>query len=440
MTDPSKEQSSFINWFRDSSPYIHAHRKKTFVIFFGGEAVQSEFFAHHLHDFALLNSLGIRLVLVHGIRPQIEQRLKKNNHPSIFVDPYRITDHTALQYVKESVGTVRVEIEALLSMGLANSPMSGAKIKVSSGNFITAKPIGVLNGTDFCSTGKIRRIDSAAINAQLHNNTVILISPIGYSPSGEVFNLSAEEVATEVAIALQADKLILMTENNCLNNTDQQLIPQLTISEANALLKKSQNNAIKPSLTAAIKACQGNVNRVHLINCHLEGALLLELFSRNGVGTLISANSYEKLRAANTHDIPGILELIRPLEAENKLIKRSREHLEIDIGNYSILERDGLIIGCIALNTFPDTTLAEVACLAVHPNYQHTARGQQLLTHALTQAKQKGIFQVIVFSTQTTHWFIEQGFQEIDLTSIPEIGIKPQQIERNAKILHKKTP
>ncbi len=437
MTEPSKTQSSFINWFRDSSPYIHAHREKTFVIFFGGESVQSKFFANHLHDFALLNSLGIRLVLVHGIQPQIEHRLKKNNLPSSFVGPYRITDQTTLQYVKESVGVVRAEIEALLSMGLANSPMSGAKIKVSSGNFITAKPIGVLNGTDFCSTGKIRRIDHTAISNQLHNNTVILISPIGYSPSGEVFNLSAEEVATEVAIALQADKLILMTENNCLNNTDQQLIPQLTVSEATALLKQPQHDAIKPSLTAAIKACQENINRVHLINCHLEGALLLELFSRNGAGTLISANSYEKLRTANTHDIPGILELIRPLEAENKLITRSREHLEIDISNYSILERDGLIIGCIALNTFSNTMLAEIACLAVHPNYQHAARGQQLLTHTLSQAKQKEISQVIAFSTQTTHWFIEQGFNEISATEIPEIGIKPQQIERKAKILIK---
>ncbi|MEO1895324.1 MAG: amino-acid N-acetyltransferase, partial [Methylococcales bacterium] len=253
----------------------------------------------------------------------------------------------------------------------------------------------------------------------------------------DVFNLSAEAVATDVAIALQADKLILMTEENCLNETTQQLIPQLTVSEASAFLTKASNHSLKPSLTAAIKACEENVDRVHLINRHLEGGLLLELFSRNGVGTLISANSYEKLRTATTHDIPGILDLIRPLEAENKLIKRSREHIEIDIENYSILERDGLIIGCIALNTFPNTTIAEVACLAVHPNYQHAARGQQLLSHTLTQAKQKKLRQVIAFSTQSSHWFFEHGFLEVDLASIAEIGIKPQQIERKAKILHK---
>lgn len=437
MPEPLTQQASFINWFRDSSPYIHAHRNKTFVIFFGGESVQSKSFANHVHDFALLNSLGIRLVLVHGIRPQIEQRLKKNNQHSTFVGPHRITDSTTLQYVKESAGHARVEIEALLSMGLANSPMSGAKIKVTSGNFVTAKPIGILKGTDFCFTGRVRRIDSTAINAHLQNHNVVLISPIGYSPTGEVFNLSAEEVATDVAIALQADKLILMTEENCLNETTQHLIPQLTVSEASVLLTNASDHSLKPSLTAAIKACQKNVDRVHLINRHLEGGLLLELFSRNGVGTLISANSYEKLRTATTHDIPGILELIRPLEAENKLITRSREHIEIDIENYSILERDGLIIGCIALNTFPHTTIAEVACLAVHPDYQHAARGQQLLVHTLTQAKQNKIRQVIAFSTQSSHWFFEQGFLEIDLEAIAEIGIKPQQIERKAKILHK---
>ena len=207
-----ENQNAFVSWFRNSSPYIHAHRNKTFVIFFGGEAVLAEDFDHHVHDFALLSSLGIRLVLVHGIRPQIDQRLSRLNATARFHHNLRVTDDTALQCVKEAAGTVRVEIEALLSMGLANSPMAGSGLKVASGNFVTAKPLGVIDGIDYCHTGEVRRIDSKAIQLQLEQKNVVLLSPIGYSPTGEVFNLSAEQVATAVAAALNAEKLILLTE------------------------------------------------------------------------------------------------------------------------------------------------------------------------------------------------------------------------------------
>ena len=161
-------------------------------------------FEHHVQDFALLNSLDIRLVLVHGIRPQIDERLKKLNTPALFHNNLRITDDLALQCVKEAAGLVRVEIEALLSMGLSNSPMAGSALKVASGNFVTAKPIGVIEGVDYCHTGEVRRIDSLAIHQQLDQDNIVLISPVGYSPSGEVFNLSAEQVATAVSIALKA--------------------------------------------------------------------------------------------------------------------------------------------------------------------------------------------------------------------------------------------
>ncbi|CAG1022943.1 partial amino-acid N-acetyltransferase, partial [Methylococcales bacterium] len=276
---------AFVNWFRNSSPYIHAHRNKTFVISFGGEAVLSADFEHHVHDFALLNSLGIRLVLVHGIRPQIDSRLEKLNIEPQFHNNLRITDDVALQCVKEAAGLVRVDCEALLSMGLANSPMAGSQLKVASGNFITAKPIGVIDGVDYGHTGEVRRIDSTAIHALLADNNIVLMSPIGYSPSGEVFNLSAEQVATAVAIALKAEKLVLLTEQPCAVPNGE-LLQQLTTQEAETFLQQYDDlpNTICLPLKAAIQSCQSGIERVHLIDRHINGALLLELFSRDGVG------------------------------------------------------------------------------------------------------------------------------------------------------------
>ena len=431
------QQQSFINWFRDSSPYIHAHRKRTFVISFGGEAVDDPHFANLVHDIALLNSLGIRLVLVHGIRPQINARLQKLNATSRFNKHLRITDDTALQCVKEAAGLVRVEIEALLSMGLANSPMAGAKIQVVSGNFVTAKPIGVIDGIDYSHTGDVRRVDSAALQQQLEQNRVILISPIGYSPTGEIFNLCAEQVATDVAIALQAEKLVLLTEQNINDPQTGQLILQLTSLQADDLLKQNPNLPVTFSqpISAAIRSCQFGVERVHLINRTQDGALLLELFTRDGLGTLISSTPYEELRTATLNDIAGIIDLITPLEQQGKLIKRSRETLEIEIDDYIVIERDGLVIGCATLHTFSDSRTGEIASFAVHHDYQKADRGDRLLKYILTKAKQNHLHKLFVLSTQTMHWFIERGFQNIEIETLPESINNKYNHQRNSKVL-----
>jgi amino-acid N-acetyltransferase len=434
-----ESQKSFVSWFRDSSPYIHAHRNKTFVISFGGEAVLAEDFDHHVHDFALLNSLGIRLVLVHGIRPQIDQRLDKLNAPARFHKHLRITDELALQCVKEAAGLVRVEIEALLSMGLANSPMAGSGLKVASGNFVTAKPLGVIDGIDYCHTGEVRRIDSTAIHQQLDQNNVVLISPVGYSPSGEVFNLSAEQVATAVAIALKAEKLILLTEQNCCHPDNGEQIQQMTIAEAHAFLQRYHNlpHAISLPLKAAIQSCQAGIERVHLINRVINGALLLELFTRDGAGTLISSTSFEGLRPANLSDIGGILELIKPLEQQGRLAKRSRERIEMEITDYIVIERDGLIIGCTALHPDPHRHVGAIACVAVHPDYRGSARGDRLLEYVYRKARQLHLKKLFVLSTQTVHWFIERGFLASDIDSLPDPLKALYNPQRNSKILCK---
>lgn len=432
-------QHDFVNWFRSSTPYIQAHRNKTFVIYFSGEALLDANFENHIHDFALLSSLGIRLVLVHGLRPQIEQRLSKLNAVPVYHKYIRITDDVALQCVKEAAGMVRVEIEALLSMGLANSPMAGSELNVSSGNFITAKPLGVIDGVDYCYSGEVRRIDSIAIYNQLNQNSVVIISPIGYSPSGEVFNLSSEQVAKEVVIALKADKLILLTEQSCCNPETLEHIQQMTTVEADVFLgqypKISRN--ISVPLKAAIQSCQEGIDRVHLVNRKQNGALLLELFTRDGIGTLISSTAFEELRVATLKDIRGILKLISPLEQQGVLAKRSREKIEIEIANYIVIERDGLIIACIALHTAPECNSGIVACLAVHPDYQGAARGNRLLESVYQKAKSMNIRELFVLSTQTMHWFIERGFVLSELNKLPSQLRTLYNPQRNSKILCK---
>lgn len=426
--------TDFVSWFRNSSPYIHAHRNRTFVIYFSGEMLMDGC-DNLIHDLALLKSLGIRLVLIHGIRPQIDQRLKQYHIDSTFHKNLRVTDDNALQCVKEAAGLVRVEIEALLSMGLSNSPMAGAKIKVASGNFVIAKPLGILEGVDYQHTGQVRRIEYDNIQQLLDHENVVLISPLGYSPSGETFNLAAEQVAKEVAIALQANKLILLTEQSCTEN--QQLIQQMTINEAETFQQNNDiNTTLHSSLDAAIQSCQQGVKRVHLINRHIDGALLLELFTRDGSGTLISADQFEEIRSANLDDIAGILDLIKPLENQGLLVKRSRESLELEINDYIVIERDGLIVGCTALHLINNQS-AEIACLAVHTDYQKSARGGRLLEHLITKAKDQGLNTLFVLSTQTMHWFIEHGFKPTEIDALPEQRKEFYNVERNSKVLYK---
>ncbi len=433
-----------VDWFRQSAPYIHAHRGSTFVILFGGEAVDQDSFAHLIHDIALLESLGVRIVLVHGARPQIEQQLSALKIKSEFADNMRITLHENMPAVEQAVGQVRMSIEAKLSMGLPNTPMAGAAIRVVSGNFITARPYGIRNGIDYCQTGNVRNVDASAIKQHLKKHNVVLISPIGYSPSGEIFNLRAEDVATEVAIELKADKLIFVMENNAVTDRDGKLLQQLNLPQAEGWLKKhrdktaqAENRDTQTHLNNAAHACRSGVKRVHLLSRKTDGALLLELYTRDGVGTLVTAENYEGLRTASIDDIGGIMELISPLEEQGVLVKRSREQLELDINNFTVIERDGMIIACAAMFSFAKTGAAELACLAVHQDYQTQGRGDDLMQHIEWQARKKHMKKLFTLTTQAMHWFIERGFNECSADDLPMEKKSLYNYQRNSKILCK---
>jgi amino-acid N-acetyltransferase len=430
--------TEFVRWFRASTPYIHAHRGRTFVVSFGGEALAQGAFAELAHDFALFNSLGVRLVLVHGVRPQVEQRLQMRGAELRYEQGLRITDGVALECVKEAVGAARLDIEALLSMGLANSPMAGVRIRVASGNFVVAKPLGVRGGVDFGHTGEVRRVDAEGLRCKLEQGDVVLLSPIGYSPTGEIFNLSAEEVATAVAIALRADKLLLLTEQDCRNHLAAGEIRQLTLREAEQLLQTGGlAPEIAPHLRAATTACKAGVERAHLLNRRIEGAILLELFTRDGVGVLVSAAPFEEVRPATINDVGGILDLIKPLEDSGVLVKRSRERLEMEIEDYSVIERDGAVIACAALHGFPEDGMAELACLALHNDYRGDKRGERFLAYLENRAKSLALKKLFVLTTLTAQWFHEHGFEPADLGDLPMSRQALYNYRRNSKVLIK---
>jgi amino-acid N-acetyltransferase len=411
---------SFVRWFRQVAPYLHAFRGRTFLVAFGGEMfAERARFASFIHDVSILAALGIRLVLVHGARPQIEAELKTRGIRSRYVQGLRVTDERALQAVKEAAGVLRVEIEALLSQGLPNSPMAGAQIRVASGNYITAQPIGVRKGTDFQFTGAVRKVDAAGIARRLDAGEVVLVPPLGYSPTGEVFNLAWEDVAEGVAVALKADKLLMYTDRLPADRKGE-VVAELTAQEAEGLLKKEGlSTSTSRVMEHAVRAVKGGVARGHIVTRRATGSLLLELFTHTGVGTMITAATVEKLRPARIDDVQGMLALIEPLEADGTLVKRSRELLESEIGNFLVVEHDAVIVGCAALYPFKEEKSAEFACLAVAEGYRDAGYGEDLLKACEERAKNMRIRRLFALTTHAAHWFLEQGFRAGDVAALP---------------------
>ena len=432
--------ADFVAWFRSVAPYVNAFRGRTFVFAFGGEVVADGKFVELTHDFNLLASLGVRLVLVHGARPQIEQHLARNHLDDTYHHGIRMTDVETMQCVKEAVGRVRVEIEALLSMGLANSPMANADIRVAGGNFITAQPIGVINGVDLMHTGCVRKVDSDAIHQRLAYNEVVLLSPLGYSPTGEAFNLTLEDVATATAIALDADKLVFLMDTDGVQDKKGTLLKDLTIAQAQEILaaKRKLSDDVGLYLPCAVRACEAGVARAHLISRHTDGAVLQELFSDDGIGTMVVESTLNTLREATIEDVGGILQLLRPLEADGILVRRSRELLEQEIERFVVLEHDRRIIGCAALYPFPDEASAELACLAVDTQYRDRGYGEFVLKHMIIIAQTQGMKKLFVLTTRTAHWFIERSFVETDVSELPAHKKSLYNYQRKSKVFVRK--
>ncbi|HFU0095907.1 TPA: amino-acid N-acetyltransferase [Escherichia coli] len=435
-----ERKTELVEGFRHSVPYINTHRGKTFVIMLGGEAIEHENFSSIVNDIGLLHSLGIRLVVVYGARPQIDANLAAHHHEPLYHKNIRVTDAKTLELVKQAAGTLQLDITALLSMSLNNTPLQGAHINVVSGNFIIAQPLGVDDGVDYCHSGRIRRIDEDAIHRQLDSGAIVLMGPVAVSVTGESFNLTSEEIATQLAIKLKAEKMIGFCSSQGVTNDDGDIVSELFPNEAQARVEAQEekgdyNSGTVRFLRGAVKACRSGVRRCHLISYQEDGALLQELFSRDGIGTQIVMESAEQIRRATINDIGGILELIRPLEQQGILVRRSREQLEMEIDKFTIIQRDNTTIACAALYPFPEEKIGEMACVAVHPDYRSSSRGEVLLERIAAQAKQSGLSKLFVLTTRSIHWFQERGFTPVDIDLLPESKKQLYNYQRKSKVL-----
>ncbi|EJU0897046.1 amino-acid N-acetyltransferase [Escherichia coli] len=435
-----ERKTELVEGFRHSVPYINTHRGKTFVIMLGGEAIEHENFSSIVNDIGLLHSLGIRLVVVYGARPQIDANLAAHHHKPLYHKNIRVTDAQTLELVKQAAGTLQLDITARLSMSLNNTPLQGAHINVVSGNFIIAQPLGVDDGVDYCHSGRIRRIDEDAIHRQLDSGAIVLMGPVAVSVTGESFNLTSEEIATQLAIKLKAEKMIGFCSSQGVTNDDGDIVSELFPNEAQARVEAQEkkgdyNSGTVRFLRGAVKACRSGVRRCHLISYQEDGALLQELFSRDGIGTQIVMESAEQIRRATINDIGGILELIRPLEQQGILVRRSREQLEMEIDKFTIIQRDNTTIACAALYPFPEEKIGEMACVAVHPDYRSSSRGEVLLERIAAQAKQSGLSKLFVLTTRSIHWFQERGFTPVDIDLLPESKKQLYNYQRKSKVL-----
>lgn len=428
----------YVNWLRHASPYINAHRDRTFVVMLPGDGIEHPNFSNIVHDLVLLNTLGVQLVVVFGSRPQIEQRLAQLGLSPQYHQDLRITDEATLSCVVDAVGCLRIQLEAALSTDIASTPLQGARLRVTGGNFVTARPIGVLDGVDYQHTGEVRRIDCKGIRRLLDDRSIVLLAPLGYSPTGEVFNLACEDVATRAAIELQADKLVLYGNQPGLLDDAGRLVRELRPQHTAPHIERLKQDYQAELLAAAAQACRGGVRRSHLVSYVDDGALLNELFTRDGYGTLITQEDFEQLREASVDDVGGLIQLITPLEEQGILVRRSRDVLEREIHHFSVIERDGLIIACAALYPIADSQAGELACLAVNPEYRHGGRGDTLLERIEQRARRTGLDTLFVLTTRTAHWFRERGFEPSSVERLPEARALMYNYQRNSKVFEKR--
>ena len=431
--------TELVQWFRQSTPYVTAHRDKTFVIMLDGNTTSSPNFSNIIDDISLLHSLGIKLVIVFGARKQINDALAEAHIAERYHKNIRVTDPKTLHLVKQVVGSLQFDITARLSLRMNNITHNGVP-NVVSGNFVIAQPLGVDDGVDYQLSGKVRKIDSEGIKQQLERNAIVVISPIGVSVTGETFNLAFEELAAQIAIKLKAEKVIGFCEKQGIIDENQQVIADLTLLSAEEHLrqfiaKDAYHSSEARFLQTALEACRNGVKRAHLLSYLEDGSLLQELFSRDGIGTQISLESSEIVRIANIKDIPSLLALIHPLEQQGILVKRSREQLEMEIDHYTIIDRDGVIIACAALNPYFEEKMAEMACVAVHPDYRNSSRGDILLSHIQKRAIALGIKKLFVLTTRTVHWFQERGFEIANVEDLPQEKREKYNYQRRSKIL-----
>ena len=382
--------------------YVPRFRERIFVVAIDGEIVASPNFANILLDLAVLRSLSIKVILVHGAGLQIAQLAAERGVAISNSDGTGITDEVTLKISLEAATNVMNEImQGLTSVDL----------RAAYSNAIIAHPAGILGGVDFLNTGRVERVDTKSLHLFLTEGIIPLVPPIGYDGEGKTFRVNSDAIALEVAEAMQAMKVLYLSSSEGVV-VDGELVGQLSIAEAEDFVKKKRgayDASLLSKLDHAARACRLGVARVHLLNGLRDEALLSEVFSQEGIGTMVYSNEYQQIRRVFKKDVRAVMTLIRQSVDNEELVKRTRADIVVHLEDYWVLELDRNLVGCVALHVYPEHQLAELACLYVHKNYEGEGYGKKLMTFAEQLAAEKGAKQIVALSTQAFNYFQQKG-------------------------------
>ena len=412
--------------------YIPRFRERTFVIAIDGEIIESENFSNLLLDLAVLRSLNIQVVIVHGASHQIAQRAQALGISVSNTNGSGITDAATLRLSLEAANRLTHEImEGLASVDL----------RAVYPNAIIAYPAGILQGVDQLYTGKVERVDTKSLQLFLDQGIIPVLPPLGFDGDGKTYRINSDLVAVEVAEALHAAKIIFLCQAGSLRIGDE-LVRQLSIKEAEEFVKKgrlSDQKSLSLKLESAARACQLGVPRVHLLDGHVNEALLAELFSSEGIGTMVHTNEYQHIRRAMKKDVRRIMSLIRQSVQSEELIHRTRQDILSRLEDYWVLEIDKILVGCIALHPYRESGKAELACLYVSKTNENGGYGRKLMTFIEELARHEGFKEMFALSTQAFVYLQQKGgFQEASPDALPPSRReKYDQSGRHSKVLIK---
>jgi amino-acid N-acetyltransferase len=417
---------------REILRYVPSFRDKLFVISVDGEIVEDEHFATLLLDIALLRSLNIRVILAHGASFQLRRMADEHKVALSNADGTGVTDATTLRLAL----TVANRLTHEILEGLASNDLRAACT-----NAVVAHPAGILRGVDMQFTGKVERIDATFLNLLLEQNIIPVVPPLGFDGEGRTYRVNSDAAALAIALALQASKLIYITAREGIERGGR-LLRQLQVGEAEELHKKHRDE-LQPEMVSKLehgwKACRGGIDRVHILSGRVEEGLLAEVFSSEGVGTLIYANEYQAVRQAIKKDARSIMQLITQSIENEELLKRTRAGIEKQIADYFVFEIDRNPVGCVALHPYPDEGKAELACLAVSAVHENRGIGRKLMNYVEKVARERGFRELFALSTQTFSYFQQKGgFREASPAELPAVRRQQwEQSRRNSRVLIK---
>ncbi len=432
------EMRGQVDLIREVFAYTERFRGSTFVIKFSNEIIDHPDFSQHARDLALLNKAGIRTVIVPGARKRIDEVLERFDTQRHFEKGIRVSSPDSMDLIKMAAFDVAHKVMTALS---------GHKITAVIGNWVRARSRGVVDGIDYERTGIVDRIRVESVARSLEQGHIPIFPCVGHNETGDPFNLSSDELAGTVATALNAKKLFILGPESVMKVPDWKVpesaevladgrIFRMTPTTARELYEMNPEKPGRINVETAAAACRSGIDRAHILDGRNGGVLLKEIFSNLGVGTMVFADAYERLRPMESSDVAGILDIMRPLVAEGVLIERTREELELKQKDYWVYAMDGVVHGCAALHHM-DENMAEIAGVAVDPKYAQLGIGAKLISRLCEKAADEGLQKVFVLTTRTADWFLAMGFREGSIADLPSKRREGYDLDRNSRVLLK---